>query len=171
MQLEFFVIYKKWLIYFWRYNKMYENMSFPWTNFFTTILSFDSRSNYFWDISRSASWIFYASTLYQYYMIFKKIFLWNFITYSALPIRALLLARQKQALRHAKIDRFFLILFPLLFLIFNVVYWLAYYYAHPVITVDAEQQTWVSMKTSMGTVVELHRVSCEIKKIFTFKWT
>merc|ERR1712008_571932 len=57
------------------------------------------------------------------------------------PKRALLLARQKQALRHAKIDRFFLIFFPLLFLIFNVVYWLAYYYAHPVIKVDAEQQT------------------------------
>ena len=34
------------------------------------------------------------------------------------------------------------------FLIFNVVYWLAYYYAHPVIKVDAEQQTWVSMTTS-----------------------
>lgn len=57
------------------------------------------------------------------------------------PKRALILHRQKQALRHAKIDRFFLILFPLLFLIFNVVYWLAYYYAHPVIKVDAEQQT------------------------------
>ena len=57
------------------------------------------------------------------------------------PRRALILARQKEALRHAKIDRFFLVLFPLLFLIFNVVYWLAYYYAHPVIKVDAEQQT------------------------------
>lgn len=42
-------------------------------------------------------------------------------------------ARQKQALRHAKIDRFFLVLFPLLFLLFNCIYWVAYYYAHPVI--------------------------------------
>ena len=55
------------------------------------------------------------------------------------PKRALAIARQKQSLRHAKIDRFFLVLFPLLFLVFNVVYWTAYYYAHPVIELEAEQ--------------------------------
>lgn len=48
-------------------------------------------------------------------------------------------ARQKLSQKQAKIDRFFLVLFPLLFLLFNCVYWAAYYYAHPVIQVEAEQ--------------------------------
>lgn len=48
------------------------------------------------------------------------------------------LARQKQTERYAKIDRFFLVAFPLLFLTFNVVYWVAYYFAHPVVDLDAE---------------------------------
>ena len=47
--------------------------------------------------------------------------------------------RQKQNQKHAKIDRFFLVFFPLMFLVFNCVYWAAYYYAHPVITVQPEQ--------------------------------
>ena len=32
--------------------------------------------------------------------------------------------------RYAKIDRFFLVAFPLMFLVFNIVYWL-YYYQNP----------------------------------------
>ena len=51
-------------------------------------------------------------------------------------------AGQRQRARHAKIDRFFLVCFPVLFLIFNFVYWLAYYYAHPVLEILAEQQAW-----------------------------
>jgi len=49
-------------------------------------------------------------------------------------------ATQKKRARHAKIDRFFLVFFPVLFLIFNVVYWLAYYYTQPVMEIQAEQQ-------------------------------
>jgi len=49
-------------------------------------------------------------------------------------------AAQKQRARHAKIDRFFLVFFPVLFLIFNIVYWLAYYYAHPPMEIQAEQR-------------------------------
>ena len=36
-------------------------------------------------------------------------------------------AAQKQRARHAKIDRFFLVFFPVLFLIFNIVYWAAFH--------------------------------------------
>ena len=53
------------------------------------------------------------------------------------PRQKLHLARQRQNQRFAKIDRVFLILFPLMFTIFNVVYWLAYYTAE-VERVEAE---------------------------------
>jgi hypothetical protein len=49
------------------------------------------------------------------------------------PRRAIIIARQKQSQRYNKIDRFFLVLFPLMFLTFNLIYWIAYYYTHPVI--------------------------------------
>ena len=36
--------------------------------------------------------------------------------------------RDKQRQRFAKIDRFFLVFFPLMFLLFNLLYWVSYYY-------------------------------------------
>ena len=53
------------------------------------------------------------------------------------PRQLLHLARQRQNQRFAKIDRVFLVLFPLMFAIFNCVYWLAYYTAE-VERVEAE---------------------------------
>ena len=35
---------------------------------------------------------------------------------------------RRQRERYAKVDRFFLVFFPILFLVFNVIYWTAYYY-------------------------------------------
>ena len=35
---------------------------------------------------------------------------------------------RKQRELYAKIDRFFLVFFPVLFLVFNIIYWTAYYY-------------------------------------------
>ena len=57
------------------------------------------------------------------------------------PRQALLIARNKQNQRYAKIDRFFLVLFPLLFLVFNCIYWIAYYHAEAVETeIDPNQE-------------------------------
>ena len=53
------------------------------------------------------------------------------------PRQLLHLARQRQNQRFAKIDRVFLVLFPLMFAIFNCIYWLAYYTAE-VERVEAE---------------------------------
>ena len=35
---------------------------------------------------------------------------------------------RRQRELYAKVDRFFLVFFPILFLVFNLIYWTAYYY-------------------------------------------
>lgn len=44
---------------------------------------------------------------------------------------SLLELQQKNRRRYAKIDRFFLVVFPLMFVGFNVGYWIYYYYCNP----------------------------------------
>lgn len=44
------------------------------------------------------------------------------------PKEALEIARKRQARTAARVDRFFLVVFPILFLLFNCAYWLAYFY-------------------------------------------
>ena len=78
----------------------------------------------------------------QFFFIFSGFEQSHLARRSPPPALNAMSARQRQRARHAKIDRFFLVFFPLLFLIFNFVYWLAYYYAHPVLEILAEQQAW-----------------------------
>eukprot|EP00094_Tigriopus_californicus_P013913 TCALIF_13466-PA protein Name:"Protein of unknown function" AED:0.45 eAED:1.00 QI:0/-1/0/1/-1/1/1/0/107 len=53
--------------------------------------------------------------------------------------------------RFAKIDRFFLVLFPLMFLTFNLIYWMAYYYGQKQLKM---QQFGTENSTPDATVVD-----------------
>ena len=53
-------------------------------------------------------------------------------------LRGLARKKQREELSHARLDILFLLLFPLFFLIFNVIYWVSFMYSGPCTDCDKE---------------------------------
>lgn len=57
-------------------------------------------------------------------------------------LRSLTRKKQRDDMSHARLDILFLLLFPLFFLIFNVIYWVSFMYGGPCLDCEEEWVTW-----------------------------